>query len=217
VADPLLDHPRALVEKVARVLDGLQLERPNLTGFVSSDADPFLNQLFARGRVTRSEAAEALGGRPGFVWLDEAGPDDEQLVMRGMSATLSDAPPPPSTAGEIVEVAAERELDDWHAVYAEVLGSGPRSRHDWLELHAALGPAGDGSLLLLTAFVDGTPAACGAAFFDRGLAGLYCFATRESMRGRGLASALVQAAHAAARARRIDRAVLQATPAGAPV
>jgi hypothetical protein len=37
VTDPLLDHPRALVEKAARVLGGTSVERPNLSGFVSSE------------------------------------------------------------------------------------------------------------------------------------------------------------------------------------
>lgn len=217
MADPLLDHPRALVEKVARVLGGREVERPGLTGFVSSDADPFLNQLFAHGRVTRRDAAKALDGRPGFVWLDEPQPGEDHLVMRGMSARLSEQAQARPQEGEIAAVATRGELDGWHSVYADVLGSGPRSRRDWSELHSALGPAGDGSLLLLTALVGATPAACGAAFFEGGLAGLYCFATRESMRGRGLASSLVHAAHAEARARGIDHAVLQATPAGGPV
>jgi GNAT superfamily N-acetyltransferase len=217
VTDPLLDHPRALVEKAARVLGGTSVERPNLSGFVSSEADPFLNQLFARRRVTREQAADALAGRPGFVWLDEEPPvDGDVLVMRGMVATLSEESPPPA-AEQAVEVETERELGDWHAVYSDVLGSGPSSRDDWSRLQAALGPAGDRSLVLVAARVDGTAAACGAAFFDGGIVGLYCFATRPELRGRGLASSLVHAAHKAARVRGIDRAVLQATPSGAPV
>jgi GNAT superfamily N-acetyltransferase len=50
-----------------------------------------------------------------------------------------------------------------------------------------------------------------------GEAGLYCFTTREPMRGRGLASALVQASHAASREQGITRAILHATPSGRPV
>jgi GNAT superfamily N-acetyltransferase len=54
-------------------------------------------------------------------------------------------------------------------------------------------------------------------FYEQDVAGLYCFATRERMRGRGLASALVEASHAAAQERGIDRALLQATASGRPV
>ena len=215
MTDPLLDHPRALVERAARVLGGTTVEQPNLSGFVSSEADPFLNQLFARGRLTREQAAEALAGRPGFVWLDEPPADEDVLVMRGMVATLSEETHPPMEP--VVEVETERELGEWHAVYSDVLGSGPRSKEDWSNLHGALGPAGDRSLVLVAAQVDGATGACGAAFFDSGIVGLYCFATRPELRGRGLASSLVHAAHRAARTRGIDHAVLQATPSGGPV
>jgi hypothetical protein len=56
---------------VVAVLGGTAIERPQLTGFLSSDYDPFLNQLFAPGPVTPGEAADALEGGPGFVWLAE--------------------------------------------------------------------------------------------------------------------------------------------------
>jgi GNAT superfamily N-acetyltransferase len=218
MADALLEHPRAFAEKVARVLGGRTVSRPELTGFVSSDFDPFLNHLFAHGRLARRDAADALEGRPGFVWLDEEDRADDVRVMHGMVANLAGAAvePPPSDA-EITEVRSGAELDAWHAVYREVLGADPRSRADWGRVHDALGPSGDSSLMLLLAWVGGSPAATGAVFFDRNVAGLYCFATRESMRGRGLASALVHASHAAVRARGVRRALLQATPAGRPV
>ena len=48
-------------------------------------------------------------------------------------------------------------------------------------------------------------------------AGLYCFTTRERLRGRGLASALVHACHERARARGVERALLHATALGRPV
>ena len=70
---------------------------------------------------------------------------------------------------------------------------------------------------LLLARLDGSPAATAAVFYEHDVAGLYCFATRERMRGRGLASALVHASHAAARARGVERALLQATASGRPV
>jgi GNAT superfamily N-acetyltransferase len=65
--------------------------------------------------------------------------------------------------------------------------------------------------------VHGSPAATGAVYFEPDVAGLYCFTTRERMRGRGLASALVHASHAAAQARGIEQALLQATASGRPV
>jgi GNAT superfamily N-acetyltransferase len=81
----------------------------------------------------------------------------------------------------------------------------------------ALGPSGDRSLLLLLARVEGSPAATGGVYFEPDLADLYCFTTRERMRGRGLASALVHTSHAAAQARGIERALLQATASARPV
>jgi GNAT superfamily N-acetyltransferase len=98
-----------------------------------------------------------------------------------------------------------------------VFGADDRSRHDWQLVHRALGPSGDGSLSLLLARVDGSPAATGAVYFGSDDAGLYCFTTRERMRGRGLASALVHACHQAAQARGVERAVLQASASGRPV
>jgi GNAT superfamily N-acetyltransferase len=65
--------------------------------------------------------------------------------------------------------------------------------------------------------VDGAPAATGGVYFEADVAGLYCFTTRERMRGRGLATALVHTSHAAAQARGIERALLQATASGRPV
>jgi hypothetical protein len=40
VIEPLLDNPRSLTAKVAAVLGGTALERPQLTGFLSSEFDP---------------------------------------------------------------------------------------------------------------------------------------------------------------------------------
>ena len=71
VVEPLLDNPRLLTAKVAAVLGGKAVERPQLTGLLNSEFDPFLNQLFAAGSVTPREAAEALDGHPGFIWLAE--------------------------------------------------------------------------------------------------------------------------------------------------
>jgi GNAT superfamily N-acetyltransferase len=219
MADALLENPRALAESVAGALGGTAVAHTRLTGFLSSGFDPFLNQLFAHESVTPRDIADALAGKPAFVWLaekPEAG-DTRLVVMHGMTATTS----PPSAAGridgEVVKVRSTAELDAWHEVYCDVLGADPRGRDDWRRVHAVLGPSGDTSLLLLLATVDGTPAATGAVFYGADAAGLYCFATRERMRGRGLASALVHACHAAARARGIERALLQATDSGRPV
>jgi GNAT superfamily N-acetyltransferase len=218
VTEQLLENPRAFAEKVAEVLAGRSVARPKLTGFLSSDFDPFLNHLFASEKLARGEAVEALQGRPGFVWLaEEPAPDEPLIVMQGMTADLNQTAPERRAPREITEVRSTDELDAWHGVYSEVFGADPRSRDDWRRLQDVLGPSGDGSLLLLLARVDRSPAATGGVFFAHDVAGLYCFTTRERMRGRGLASALVGASHAAARAKGVERAVLQATPSGRPV
>jgi GNAT superfamily N-acetyltransferase len=214
VSEPWLDHPRAFVAKVARVLDGRAVERPLLTGFLNSKFDRFLNQLFAGGSVAPREALEALGGRPGFVWLCESSAAERSVVMCGMTATTAAPIVARRVAAEIVQVRSHAELDAWHEVYCEVFGGDARGREDWQNVHDALGPAGEDSLVLLVARVDGSPAATGGVYFDQEWAGLYCFTTREPMRGRGLASALVHASHEAARARGIERALLHATPIG---
>jgi GNAT superfamily N-acetyltransferase len=221
--EPLLDNPRALGEQVAGVLGGTVIERAGLSGFLNSEFDPFLNQLFASGRVAPRDAADALAGRPGFVWLVEepdrtTGAERLRLVeMLGMTATTAPPGARPSHEGEIGKVRSRADLDGWHEVYCEVFGGDPSGREEWGRIHDALGPAGDGSLLLLLARVDGSPAATGAVFLHGDAAGLYCFTTRERMRGRGLATALVHAAHDAARARGIERALLHATALGRPV
>ena len=69
MVEPLLDNSRLLTAKVAAVLGGTAIERPQLTGFLNSGFDPFLNQLFAAGSVTARKAAEALEGLPGFICL----------------------------------------------------------------------------------------------------------------------------------------------------
>jgi GNAT superfamily N-acetyltransferase len=227
VVEPLLDSPRLLTAKVATVLGGTAIERPQLTGFLNSEFDPFLNQLFAAGSVTPRQAAEALEGRPGFIWLaDEPDPNEvgaaeaenlSLVLMHGMTATTAGAAAAPQAECKIAEVRSRSELRAWHDVYCEVFGGDDRSSQDWQQVHDALGPSGDRSLLLLLARVDGSPAATSAVYFDPDVAGLYCFTTRERMRGRGLASALVHACHAAAQARGIERALLQATASGRPV
>ena len=213
----MIDNPRAFAEKVAHVLDGEAVLRPEVAGYVSSDFDPFLNHLFASGSFAEREACEILDGRPGFVWLDQKPEAASRLLtMVGMVGTIPPEGDSP-VEREIGEAQSADDLRAWHEVYSEVLGADPRSRSEWEQLHDALGAAGEGSLLLLLARVDGVPAATGAVFFDRRVAGLYCFTTRESMRRRGLASALVHAAHASARARGVEQAVLQATASGRPV
>ena len=114
MVEPLLDNPRSLTAKVAAVLRGTAVERPRLSGFLNSEFDPFLNQLFAAGSVTPREAAEALEGRPGFIWLaEEPRPSEigasgaERLplvVMHGMTAPTAVPAAAPPIDGEIVEV-----------------------------------------------------------------------------------------------------------------
>ena len=226
VVEPLLDNPRSLTAKVAAVLGGTAIERPQLTGFLNSEFDPFLNQLFAAGPVRPREAAESLQGRPGFIWLaeepgpTEVGPDAEKLslvLMYGMTAATAGSAAAPQVEGEIVEVRSCEQLHAWHEVYCEVFAGDARGRQEWQRIYDALGPSGDRSLLLLLAQVDGAPAATGGVYFEPDVAGLYCFTTRERMRGRGLATALVHTSHAAAQARGIERALLQATASGRPI
>lgn len=208
------------------MLGGTALTEPTLSGFLSSDFDPFLNHLFTTGKAAPAEITHAMAGRPAFVWLAEEPTDDpakltatglQPMVMHGMTATTEPPGMPIPVAGEIAEVCSRAELDDWYQVYSEVFGADARGREDWYKLHDALAPNGDRSLSLLLARADGLPSATAAGFYEPGVVGLYCFTTREPMRGRGLASALVQASHAAARAKDIEHALLHATDAGRPV
>ena len=136
MVEPLLENPMALTGKIAEALDGTAVERPGLSGFLSSRFDRFLNQLFASGNVAPQEAAAALEGRPGFVWLAEK-PDAEELgrlrllEMYGMTATTvvpAEQRPP---QGEIVEVRSRDDLDGWFGVYAQVFGAHPAARSVW--------------------------------------------------------------------------------------
>jgi GNAT superfamily N-acetyltransferase len=209
---PFLEHPLAFVESAARVLNGRPVELERVSGFVSSPYDRFLNQLFARGPVTATEAASLFGGRPGFVWLED--PDIASFVAYAMTAPTSGAV---AAAADVARVASADDVDAWHRVYREVFGSDARGLADWQRVHAALGPDGEDSLVLLLARLDGAPAATGGVYFAHGWAGLYWFTTLDHMRGRGLASTLVRAAHREASSRGIERALLHATPAGRPV
>ena len=137
MVEPLLDNPRLLTAKVAAVLGGTAIERPQLTGFLNSEFDPFLNQLFAAGSVTPRQAAEALEGRPGFIWLaDEPDPNEvgaaeaenlSLVLMHGMTATTAGPVAAPQVEGEIAEVRSRSELRAWHEVYCEVFGGDNRS------------------------------------------------------------------------------------------
>ncbi|MGZ4336669.1 MAG: GNAT family N-acetyltransferase [Gaiellaceae bacterium] len=227
MAQPLLDNPRSFAARVAAALGGTAIERAGLTGFVSSKFDPFLNHLFAEATVTPRRVADALDGRPAFVWLAEKpGPQELKTAeaeglkfveMCGMNAATAEPLATAQSNPEIVEVRTPTELRAWHAIYCEVFGVDKGGFQDWQAVHAALGRTGDNTLLLLLAQLDGSPAATGSVYFEPHVAGLYCFTTRERMRRRGLASALVNASHAATQARGVDRALLQATPSGAPV
>jgi GNAT superfamily N-acetyltransferase len=219
VVEPLLENLRTLTRSVAEALGGATVDRPGLSGSVSSRFDRFLNQLFASPGVSPQDAVAELGQRPGFVWL--AGkPSAEELgafrlvEMSGMTATTAAPPGRPPSHREIGKVQSHEDLDGWFGVYSEVFGADARASEEWARINEVLGSEGDGSLLLLVARVDGRPAATGAVFFQQDTAGLYCFTTLERMRGRGLASALVHASHEAARERGIERAVLQATGSG---
>lgn len=186
---------------VAAVLGGTAIERAGLTGFVSSKFDPFLNHLFADATVSPRRVADALEGRPAFVWLGEKPPPHEIgaaeaeglkfVEMHGMNAATAQPLAPAQINPEIVEVRTPTELRAWHEIYCEVFGVDKGGLQDWQAVHAALGPTGDNTFLLLLAHLDGSPAATGSVYFEP--------------------------SHAAARARGVDRALLQATASGAPV
>ena len=223
VHDALLDHLRALAARAAQALGGHSVMQDDSTGFVSSEFDRFLNHVFAAGALTLQEAASALEHRPGFVWLGAAhtgvGPPTgpSPTVMHGMRAKIAQAARNWEMPQDIAQVRLGADLEDWHAVYREVFGADINSLGEWQRLYEALGPSGDNSLILHLARVDGAPAATAAVFLHDDIAGLYCFTTRRSMRGRGLASALIGASHSAASARGINRALLHATPSGRSV
>jgi GNAT superfamily N-acetyltransferase len=227
VAEPLLDNPRSFAARVAAVLGGTAVECAGLAGFVSSQFDPFLNHLFAAAKVTPRQVADALDGRPAFVWLAET-PDPQQLAasgaetlkfveMHGMNASTAHPLAIAQINCEIVEVRTQRELRAWHEIYCDVFGVNKGGLQEWQMVYKALGPAGDDALLMLLASLDGSPAATGCMYFEPHVAGLYCFTTRAGMRRRGLASALVQVSHRAARAKGVERTLLQATASGTPV
>lgn len=220
MGEQLLENPRALNEALASALGGTEVRQPGLSGFLNSRFDRFLNQLFASKAIDLRDAAAALAGRPGFVWLQRRPTPVEGLTVvetTQMTARLDPDTEWASRAGEIADVRSRDDVDGWFDVYSAVFGADPRARDEWQHIHASLGPTGEGSLVLLLARVDGTPAATGALFFHEGVVGLYCFTTLENMRGLGLATALVDASHQAALARGVDRAVLQATGSGQPV
>jgi hypothetical protein len=70
VVEPLLDNPRSLMAKVAAVLGGQAIQRPQLTGFLNSEFDPFLNHCSPRARSRlvklpkRSKSAPGSSGLP---------------------------------------------------------------------------------------------------------------------------------------------------------
>jgi GNAT superfamily N-acetyltransferase len=137
--------------------------------------------------------------------------------MQGMRAKIGRPVRGREITRDITQVRVGGDLDDWHGVYREVFGADSESLSEWRRLYEALGPSGEDSLILHLARIDGAPAATAAVFFHDTIAGLYCFTTRKSMRGRGLASALIDASHAAASARGINQALLHATPSGRSV
>ena len=99
--------------------------------------------------------------------------------MHGMTASTPGPAAAPQVDCEIAEVRSRSELRAWHEVYCEVFGGDDRSSQDWQQVHNALGPSGDRSLLLLFARVKGSPAATAAVYLEPDVAGLYCFTTRS--------------------------------------
>src|SRR5437764_12244092 len=110
------------MERVAKILGGGAAKRAGLAGFVNSEFDRFLNQLFASRSVTPRDATAALQGRPGFVWIaekpraEELGPF-QVLAMVAVTATTAQPPWRRPNQGESAEVRSHVDLDAWFAVY----------------------------------------------------------------------------------------------------
>ena len=155
---PYHDHPRAFVERVAQVLGGRRVDAAHVRGSVNSEDDRFLNQLFSDDAASDDDVDRALAGRPGFVWVGHDRP--VTTAMQAMTSSTR-ARGEHHAGSDIREVRHDDDLAGWHDVYSEVLGAGPRSLGDWRRIHAALGPSGDRSLVLVLARVDGIPAATG--------------------------------------------------------
>ena len=127
--------------------------------------------------------------------------ENPEWAYRRIRGELVAGAAPRQVEAEICEVRSREELHAWHEVYCEVFGDA-RGRQEWERIHDALSPFGDRSLLLLLARVDGLPAATGGVYFESDGAGLYCFTTREWMRGRGLATARARLSRRCTRAER---------------
>ncbi|HYX77277.1 MAG TPA: hypothetical protein VE757_08880, partial [Gaiellaceae bacterium] len=134
MAEQLLESPRALNGAFADALGGTEVRQPRLNGFLNSRFDRFLNQLFASADVGLRDAAAALEGRPGFVWLRRRPPPVAGLTvaeMTQMTAALGREAGSGSSAGEITEVRSRGDIDDWFEVYSTVFGADPRARDEW--------------------------------------------------------------------------------------
>jgi hypothetical protein len=107
MAEPLLENLRAFAAKVAGALGGTAVDQAELTGFLSSDFDPFLSHLFAYGKVTPRSAAKALKGLPGFVWLaEEPAPGsldvpEEHRLLFGLMQEMTSTTAAPTVTGQV--------------------------------------------------------------------------------------------------------------------
>src|SRR5438045_9405509 len=118
------------MERVAKILGGGAAKRAGLAGFVNSEFDRFLDQLFASRSITPRNATAALQGRPGFVWLAEK-PSAEELgplqVLEMVAMTAPTAPPPRRRPhqGEIGDVRSRDDLDGGCGGSSGAFGCGP--------------------------------------------------------------------------------------------
>ncbi|HEY2552784.1 MAG TPA: GNAT family N-acetyltransferase [Streptosporangiaceae bacterium] len=202
-----------------------------ITAYRSGLADSQLNGVLrVRGTVDQAiaAAAQSLGDLPSMWW---AGPDSDPglaaaLMARGavelerdpiMAIRLDEVPMADGQRGLIIdEVASDDGLAEWVRGYAPSFGFPPELVPALVAMEAAR-PDPPGSLVRLTARIDGKLAGTGALLDRHGVAGVYVVTTPAEFRRRGIATALTAAALAIGRERGRTIGTLQATPEGEPV
>jgi ribosomal protein S18 acetylase RimI-like enzyme len=141
--------------------------------------------------------------------------DGAEPGMARLLIDLPDAPPPAGT--RFAEVADADGLRTWAAILADGFGEGPREAEWAAEVYGVLGVGPRSRHRLVTAHLDGEPAAAAALLLDGGVAGIYFVGTRPRFRGRGLGAAITAHAMALAAEAGAGTAVLGASPMGRPV
>ncbi len=207
-------------EAIARGSSGAAVRRlPGVTAAVfpnEPERSIYNNAVFARGlspaernaAVETTEAAYASAGVKGYAaWVHESEADIwSELGDRGfavvestrvMGMSLTDLPPDPGGAAEIVAA-------DWPTYLAYLHGFGLPE--------ALLSDVDPEAFHVLAARDDGEVVATALAFDHAGDCGIFNTTTQERARRRGLATALTAQHLREAAARCCDTATLQSTP-----